>query len=73
MAKNKVKTPEAPKAQKSSIPTSGIAGILLMIVCVSIGYNVFLVLAGTEGVVNQIMAIPSVLFIFVFLALKAWK
>lgn len=58
---------------KRGIPVHGVAGVLLFVVCISIAYNVFLVLTGTEGLLNQIMAAPSVLFIVAFLLYKAWK
>lgn len=76
---NKNKTEEAApkkavkKNSRVGIPVHGVAGILLFIVCISIGYNAFLVLTGTKGLTNQIMAAPSVLFVVVFLAYKAWK
>lgn len=58
---------------KRGIPVHGVPGVLLFVVCISIGYNAFLVLTGTEGLTNQIMAAPSVLFIVAFLLYKAWK
>lgn len=77
MSKNKStpKTTEvkAEQAVSRGIPVHGIGGVLLFVVCISVGYNVFLVLTGTEGLLNQIMAAPSVLFIVAFLLYKAWK
>lgn len=69
------KTTKTPKAKNvyNGIPVHGVPGILLFVVCISIGYNVFLVLTGTEGLLNQIMAAPSILFILAFLLYKAWK
>lgn len=55
------------------IPVHGVPGVLLFVVCISMGYNVFLVVTGTDGLLNQIMAAPSVLFIGAFLLYKAWK
>lgn len=73
------KTKETPKVSKkksnkgTGIPVNGVWGIVLFIVCISAGYNVFLVLTGTDGLTNQIMAAPTVLAILSFLLLKAWK
>ena len=79
MSNNK-KTPKSPPMAltsqdqiKRGIPVHGVPGVLLFVVCISIGYNAFLVLTGTEGLTNQIMAAPSVLFIVAFLLYKAWK
>lgn len=55
------------------IPVNGVMGVLLFVVCISIGYNVYLVLTGTTGLFNQVMAAPAVLFIIGFLVYKAWK
>lgn len=79
MANNKKTSKKVPEAITSQdkinrgIPVQGVAGVLLFVVCISIGYNVFLVLTGTEGLLNQIMAAPSILFIVAFLLYKAWK
>lgn len=61
------------KTVAAGIPVHGVGGVLLFVVCISIGYNVFLVLTGTEGLLNQVMAAPSILFIVAFLLYKAWK
>lgn len=58
---------------RKGIPVNGAFGIGLLIVCISMGYNVFLVLTGTNGLTNQIMALPSIVFILGFLLIKAWK
>lgn len=76
MQKNKTtkkSTEEKAKIVTTGIPVHGVGGVLLFVVCISIGYNVFLVLTGTDGLLNQVMAVPSVLFIGAFLLYKAWK
>lgn len=48
-------------------------GLLMIPVLVSMGYNVFLVLTGTDSRVNQILAIPTLLFITYVFVRKMWK
>ena len=48
-------------------------GLLMIPVLVSMGYNVFLVLTGTDSRVNQIIAIPTLLFIAYVFIRKMWK
>lgn len=72
------KTPKTSTQENSTqsvpaIPVNGIWGVLLFVVCISIGYNTFLVLTGTDGLLNQIMSAPGVLFIIGFMLYKAWK
>lgn len=68
---NKTQKPSTEAAP--AIPVNGVWGVLLFVVCISIGYNVYLVLTGTDGLFNQIMAVPAVVFIIGFLVYKAWK
>lgn len=73
MSNNKT-TPKVSTTNESpAIPVNGVWGVLLFVVCISIGYNVYLVLTGTSGLFNQVMAAPAVLFIIGFLVYKAWK
>ena len=68
MKKEKKETPI-----KKGIPVSGLAGILLLFVAVSIAYANYVVYFGTEGLLPKIMLIPSTLFVGVFLFYKAYK
>lgn len=45
------------------IRLDGFYGLLMIPVLVSIGYNVFLVLTGTNSQINQILAVPALLFV----------
>lgn len=66
-----------PKAVVTSNATvirlDGFYGLLMIPVLVSMGYNVFLVLTGTDSRVNQIIAIPTLLFIAFVFVRKMWK
>lgn len=55
------------------IRLDGLFGLLMIPVLVSIGYNIFLVLTGTDSLINQIIAAPGLLFIAVVFVLKMWK
>lgn len=58
---------------KKGIPVSGVAGILLLFVVVSIAYANYVVYFGTEGWLPKLMLIPSTVFVGVFLFYKAYK
>lgn len=66
------KEKEAPIVRQG-MPTSGIAGVLLLFVCVSIGYANYVVFFGTDGLIPHLMLIPSTLFVGAFLFYKAIK
>ena len=55
------------------IRLDGFYGLLMIPVLVSIGYNVFLVLTGTDSRINQIIAVPALLFIAYVFVRKMWK
>lgn len=69
----RAKTPKTVNTTKHTVVRlDGIWGILMIPVLISIAYNVFLVLTGTDGDLNRIMAAPAVLFIgYVFVAKMA--
>lgn len=57
----------------NGIPTSGIAGIAILFVCVSIGYANYTVFFGVDNLIAKLMLIPSTLFVAGFLVVKALK
>ena len=57
----------------TSIRLDGFYGLLMIPVMVSMGYNVFLVLTGTDSRVNQILAVPTLAFIAYVFIRKMWK
>lgn len=59
--------------EATNVRLDGFYGLLMIPVTVSIGYNVFLVLTGTDSKINQIIAIPSLLFIAYVFVRKMWK
>ena len=59
--------------ETTSIRLDGFYGLLMIPVLVSMGYNVFLVLTGTDSQVNQIIAIPTLVFIAYVFIRKMWK
>lgn len=67
-AKKKVTTKET-----TSIRLDGFYGLLMIPVLVSMGYNVFLVLTGTDSQINQIIAVPTLVFIAYVFIRKMWK
>jgi ABC-type Co2+ transport system permease subunit len=58
---------------KRGIPVSGIWGVAILFVCVSIGYANYVVFFGTEGLTAKLMLIPSTLFVGAFLVFKALR
>ena len=59
--------------QSKGMPVSGLAGIYLLFVSVSIAYANYIVFFGTEGLLPKLMLIPSTLFVGAFLFYKAFK
>lgn len=55
------------------IRLDGFYGLLMIPVLVSMGYNVFLVLTGTDSRINQIIAVPTLVFIAYVFVRKMWK
>jgi hypothetical protein len=70
--KKETKEPKAPRTC-NGIQTSGIVGILLLFVCISIGYACYVVWFGTSDIVNKIMLVPAMAFVLYFLVIKAIK
>lgn len=68
VAKKKVSETKA-----TNVRLDGLYGLLMIPVLVSIGYNVFLVLTGTDSQINQIIAVPSLVFIAYVFIRKMWK
>lgn len=60
-------------AKAIGIPVSGIYGIGLLFVCVSISFMAYVVIMGTDGMIPKLLTIPAVLFVVSFLVLKAVK
>lgn len=48
-------------------------GVLMLFVCVSVGYANYVVFMGTQGYVPKVMLIPSTVFVAAFLVYKAAK
>ena len=69
----RAKTPKAVNTNVTVIRLDGFYGLLMIPVLVSMGYNVFLVLTGTDSQLNQIVAIPTLLFIAYVFIRKMWK
>jgi hypothetical protein len=55
------------------IPISGLWGIGMLFVCISIGYANYLVYFGTDDWLPKLMIVPSTIFIAYFLVTKAIK
>ena len=70
--KKQVKEVKPTKVYKG-IPTSGIAGIGILFVSVSILFANYQVYFGVDSMVSKVMLIPSTLFVAGFLVLKALK
>ena len=64
---------KAKKRTMTGIPVSGVYGIALLFVCVSISFMAYIVIMGTEGLIPKLLTIPAVLFVVSFLMLKAVK
>jgi hypothetical protein len=58
---------------KTVIRLDGFYGLLMIPVLVSMGYNTFLVLTGTNSQLNQILAVPTLSFIAYVFIRKMWK
>ena len=71
--KKQPKPKELYDKQVKGIPVSGIWGVAILFVCISIGYANYTVFFGTEGWIPKVMLIPSTLFVAAFLAFKAIK
>lgn len=69
------KTPKSPKESRnwSVIRISGIFGLLVFTVCLSILYMAYMVIFGTEDRISQLMTIPALLFVLYFFIVKAAK
>lgn len=70
---NKVPAEKSVEVKPTGIPVHKGWGILMLFVCVSIGYANYIVFFGTEGVIPKAMLIPSTLFVAGFLVYKAAK
>lgn len=74
-------TLKRPKTAKKQDTTSNVTvirldgwyGLIMTPVLISIGYNVFLVLTGTDSRINQIMAVPALVLIAYVFIRKMWK
>ena len=69
---------DAPKVKKvkkdrAGIPVSGIYGIGLLFVSVSISFMAYIVIMGTESLIPKLITIPAIVFVVMFLVLKAVK
>lgn len=52
---------------------SGISGLLLFAVCISILYMAYMVIFGTDDIISQAMTAPALLFVIIFLVIKSLK
>lgn len=71
----RTKTPKATKEARnwSVIRISGIYGLLVFIVCLSILYMAYMVIFGTDDMISKYMTVPALLFVTYFLVIKAAK
>lgn len=67
------KSKKQPENTSTTIPVSGLFGLGILFVAISIGYANYIVFFGTDDLISKIMLIPSTLFVAVFLLLKALK
>jgi hypothetical protein len=69
------KTPKAVKESRnwSVIRISGIFGLLVFTVCLSILYMAYMVIFGTDDMISKYMTIPALLFVGYFFVVKAAK
>lgn len=72
------KRPKTPKAQATTtnhsiIRISGIYGLLIFTVCLSILYMAYMVIFGTDDMISKYMTIPALAFVLYFLIVKAAK
>jgi hypothetical protein len=72
-APKRASKPKAVNTNQTVIRLDGFYGLLMIPVLVSMGYNVFLVLTGTDSPINQIIAVPTLLFIAYVFIRKMWK
>jgi len=80
MAKKEKKTKELPTAKikynkdiKQGLPVTGVYGVAILFVCVSILYANYIVFFGTEGLLSKVVLLPSTLFVAGFLVYKSLK
>ena len=72
-----VKRPSTPKAKVNNTTTyiniSGVFGLLVFAVCLSIHYMAYMVIFGTDDMISKYMTIPALAFVLYFLIVKAAK
>lgn len=57
----------------NGLPVTGVAGLAILFVCISIAYANYMVYFGTDDFVSKLMLLPSTLFVAAFLLYKAVK
>lgn len=65
------KTPAKAPRNWGIIHITGLYGLSIFLVCLSILYMAYMVIFGTEDVISQVMTIPALLFVAYFLIVKA--
>lgn len=64
---------KAPTTTNSYINISGLYGLLVFAVCLSILYMAYMVIFGTDDRISQYMTIPALAFVLYFFIVKAAK